>query len=47
MAWTMAVIMNAHVHLLLGTYILGVRRTGWGSVVGKPSRAWYPPGGAP
>jgi hypothetical protein len=36
----MAVIMKAHVHLLLGIYILGVRRTGVGSVVGKPSRSW-------
>lgn len=36
MAWTMAVIMKAHVHLLLGIYILGARRTGCGRVVGKP-----------
>jgi hypothetical protein len=39
MAWRMAVTMNAHVHLLLGMYILGARRTGLGSVVGKPSRS--------
>lgn len=40
MAWMMAVNMKAHVHLLLGMYILGARRTGFGSVVGKPSRSW-------
>jgi hypothetical protein len=34
------------VHLVLGMYILGARRTGGGRVVGKPSRSWYPPGGA-
>lgn len=40
MAWPMAVSIKAHVHLVLGTYILGARRTGGGRVVGKPSRWW-------
>lgn len=44
MAWKMAVNMNAHVQRVFGIYILGARRTGGGSVVGKPSRWWYPPG---
>jgi hypothetical protein len=35
-AWPMAVSMKAHVQVLFGKYILGVRRTGGGSVVGKP-----------
>jgi hypothetical protein len=43
-AWAMAVNMKAQVHLLLGMYILGARRTVGGRVVGKPSRSWYPPG---
>jgi hypothetical protein len=38
--WAMAVNMKAHDHLLVGMYILGARRTGLGSVVGKPSRSW-------
>lgn len=39
-AWTTAVMRNSHVHFVLGMYILGVRRTGGGSCVGKPSRWW-------
>jgi hypothetical protein len=38
MIWKMAVSMKAHVHRVFGMYILGARRTGGGSVVGKPSR---------
>lgn len=39
-AWTTAMAIKAHVHLVLGMYILGARRTGGGRVVGKPSRSW-------
>jgi hypothetical protein len=46
MACRTAMTMKDHVHLVLGIYILGARRTGGGRVVGKPSRSWYPPGGA-
>ena len=38
-AWTTAMAVKAHVHLVLGMYILGARRTGGGRVVGKPSRS--------
>lgn len=38
-AWITAMTMNDHVHLVLGMYILGARRTGGGRVVGKPSRS--------
>jgi hypothetical protein len=37
-------IIKDHVHFVEGIYILGARRTTGGSVVGKPSRSWYPPG---
>jgi hypothetical protein len=37
-------IMKDHVHFVDGMYILDARRTTGGSVVGKPSRWWYPPG---
>lgn len=42
--WTRVVSRKAQVHFVDGMYILGVRRTGGGSWVGKPSRWWYPPG---